>query len=59
MLSAGSVQRLDHDQAGKQLEAPGKQEEQLSHEIDQAVQALIDEALQSGKAAPANSAAPN
>ena len=38
---------------GKQMEALGKQEEQLSREADLKVKALIDEAMRSGKAMPA------
>jgi beta-lactamase regulating signal transducer with metallopeptidase domain/predicted nucleic acid-binding Zn-ribbon protein len=37
---------------GKQMEALGKQEEALSKEADRKIQALIEEAMRSGKAAP-------
>jgi len=47
------------EELGKQMEVLGKQEEQLGHEADRAVKALIDEALRSGKAVPADRTEPN
>ncbi|HTA64716.1 MAG TPA: M56 family metallopeptidase [Xanthomonadaceae bacterium] len=40
------------EELGKQMETLGKQEEELSREIDRKVEALIDEAVRTGKATP-------
>jgi beta-lactamase regulating signal transducer with metallopeptidase domain len=44
---------------GEQMRVLGKQEEQRARQADQAVKAAIDDALQNGKAMPADSAEPN